>query len=167
MIPQCDQQYDYKMPWKAIFGLAFLAVFCVLCSIYFALSGRGLFIKGIHLPPEIAAGVWWSLCVLCVGVFFFAVYSGVFRLVYRRRIVLSATSIIVPKSRWSCDEIAIPYDSIVGVWEIRTCFHRFLHIAHSTGEVVIAATFLPRISDYTTIFNMIAQRAKINGHGIE
>jgi len=156
-----EQQYEYKPPWMALM----LGVVCggvgAAVSAFAARSNRGLLIEGIiPLSRQEAAVFWWIICTLSVGFALFAARLAVHRLIHKQRIVLGLSDIILPATKWSPDEISVPYTTITAVWETRNRNQRFLKIAHRDGVATIIATFLPTMTNFNDIRSFLEQRVE-------
>ncbi len=130
-----DQQYEYKPPWSAILLGGLFFGMCAVASAAFALSNRGLVVEGIELSPQGAAVFWWIVFAVSLGIVLFASRMAVHRLIHAQRIVLTPTEILVPESRWSFNELPIPYSAITAVWETRNRQQRFLKDCTSGGNI--------------------------------
>ena len=103
---------------------------------------------------------WWIVFAVSLGIVLFASRMAVHRLIHAQRIVLTPTEILVPESRWSFNELPIPYSAITAVWETRNRQQRFLKIAHREGISTIIATFLPTMTDFDEIRCLLVQRVE-------
>lgn len=152
MTPSHDQEYEYKPPWSGIlFGVLVFGAFSAI-GVFAARSNQGLVINGIaRLSPQGAAVFWWVLTAISFGFVLVAILMACHRVIRSQRIVLTPTAIIVPKSRWSHEEIAIPYARIADIAESQAGKHRFLKILYFHGKIEIQASMLPTRMAYETI----------------
>lgn len=75
-----DHAYPYKPRWTAILGGVLLCGTGATAAAALAVSGCGLRIWGVRLPPEMATGTWWTLAVTGVGGAFLFLLLAVRRL---------------------------------------------------------------------------------------
>lgn len=152
MTPSHDPEYEYKPPWSGILlGMLVFGVFSVI-GVFAARSNQGVIINGIiRLSPQGAALFWWVLTAVSLGFVLVAALMACHRVMRSQRVVLAPTAIIVPRSRWSREEIAIPYARIACVVQSQAGKYKFLTILYSEGKVKISASMLPTKMAYATI----------------
>lgn len=156
------QEYEYKPRWSAILLAMLFFGACAACGVVKAhWNNRGLIIEGIiRLSPQGATVFWWIYTALSMGIVLFCVFLGIRRLIQTQRIVLTPNAIIVPKSRWSSDEITILYAKITDVWETKKYNQKFLHISYQEGKSTIVASCLPTERHYYDIRCFLVKRVE-------
>jgi hypothetical protein len=154
-------KYEYKPQWS---GVLLAGGFFGLGAVVFGASAysndRGRVINGV-----LALSVWaetirlWILCCLSGGFALLSLAGLVRRLTAQQRIVFTRASIIVPRSWWSSEEVAIEYRQIIALstWELAG--QRLLHVTHSGGKHIINASFLPTKTAFEEVCTLLAQRA--------
>ena len=135
-------QYEYKPSLSAMLSGICLSSMCAAISWSVARLNEGLAIGGIELSPHAATVFWCVLFTLSLGMCLFLAFMAGRRLRHPQRIVLTPTAIIVPRSRWSCNEITIPYASISAVRKTTAGREAFLIMTHQGRESKIVASFL-------------------------
>jgi hypothetical protein len=157
-----DRQYDYRPKWTII----------VLCALFFGAcalvlgakangNDRGLIINGIiELSAGGATVFYWVLAALSIGFVVVAGYLAIIRLTVHQRIALSETSITIPRSRWSSEEIAVPFGEIVELSESEVSGQRFLKIAYNGGTFTLTASMLPKKEEFDEICAAVGQGVK-------
>lgn len=105
----------------------------------------GLTINGIlQLGPKGATVFYWILCVLSLGFVAAAAFLSFHRLTRQQRLAFTADAIFLPSSRWSSDEIAIPYHEIVKLATAEISGQRFLYLYRNDNtKFTITASLLP------------------------
>lgn len=125
-------------------------------------NNQGLILNRIIvLPPLGAAMFWWVLTALSAGFALVAALAIIHGIINTQRIVLTSRTIMVPASRWSSKEIAIPYVCIIDVMETRAKEHRFLKILHSDGEVEISSSMLPTMAAFDEILQILSRHIEL------
>jgi hypothetical protein len=155
-----DREYPYKPSWMTI---VCLGVFFGLCSVGFGYlasnNQRGLIINGlIEFSPENATLLYWLLWFVCVSFVVLAGVVAIMRVVLPQRVVVTQTALILPKSRWSSEEISIQYQAIISLATSEVSGQRFLHVAHSSGKHYVNSSFLPSKAAFEEICEMLAKR---------
>jgi len=157
-----ERQYDYRPKWTII----------VLCALFFGGcafilgaeangNDRGLILNGIiEFSPGGATIFYWVLAVLSFGFVVLAGFLAIVRLVVHQRIVLTESSITVPRSRWSSEEVPVPFGEILEMSASEVSGQRFLTIAYSSGKFTLTASMLPRKEDFQEICAAVSQGVK-------
>jgi hypothetical protein len=154
-----NRQYDYRPKWTII----------ILCALFFGAcalvlgakangNDRGLIINGIiELSAGGATGFYWVLAALSIGFVVVAGFLAIVRLTVHQRIGLAETSITMPRSRWSSEEIAVPFGEIVELSASEVSGQRFLKIAYNGGKFTLTASMLPKKEDFDEICSLVRQ----------
>jgi hypothetical protein len=162
-----DCQYHYRTKWTVIVlsGLFFGA--CTLILGAKAISNdRGLIINGIiELSPGEARIFYWVLAALSIGLLLVAGFLAILRLTLHQRIRLTATSITIPRSRWSSQELVVPFAEIVELSLSDVSGQRFLKIEFNGGKFTLNASMLPSKGDFDDICAAVNQGAKASRPG--
>lgn len=157
-----DRHFDYRPRWTII----------LLCVLFFgagaafmgakaAGNDRGLILNGIlELSPAGATIFYWVISALCLAFVALAAVMAVVRLMIPQRITLSEKSITVPRSRWSSEEVVIPYATISECNLSEVSGQRFVKIVHPGGTVTLTASMLPRNEDFDEICSALRQAAR-------
>jgi hypothetical protein len=127
---------------------------------------------------------YWVICGLCIGLAALVGARAVERLLLRRRVALTPTCLLLPKSLWSSVEVAIDYGAITGLclsagvyapWASRVAINcqattglptskvsraRFLYVTHTGGRRRIAAAELPSQAAFEEICGLLAARVR-------
>src|SRR5262245_23915418 len=127
-----ERAYDYKPKWWAI----------LLLGGYFALGAVFLGHKASGNDPDNLPGLYWVCCALGVAGVALAGVGAVDRLFFRRRVVLTQACLLLPRSVWSAEEVAIEYRAITGlsVSGSKQGGARYLHVTYPGGKRRIAAS---------------------------
>jgi hypothetical protein len=149
--------YEYKPRWLAILLGTLVCGAGATVAAFLARSNHGIRLHGIRLPPEMAAGVWWSLTTLGLGGVLVFLLMAAHRLIHTQRIVLTPTAIVVPKGRVVWKAVVIPYSTILDLSVSQVYRQRFLKITHQGGEIAIASSFLPTNRDFESIHDSLVE----------
>ncbi len=157
-----DRQYDYRPKWTII---VFCALFFGACALVLGSKAdgndRGLIINGIiELSTENATIFYWVLATLSIGFVVAAGFLAVVRLTVHQRIGLVETSITIPRSRWSSDEVVVPFGEIVELSASEVSGQRFLKITYKGGKFTLTASMLPKKEDFDEICAVVGQGVK-------
>ncbi len=90
----------------------------------------------------------------------YGVLLAVFRLVRSQRILFTSTAIIVPRSRWSSAEIAIPYLAITDLSSSQANGQRLLRITYEGRKVSITSWFLPTNGHFEEVCYLLEELVK-------
>ena len=157
-----ERQYDYRPKWTII----------VLCALFFGAcalvlgakaheNDRGLIINGIiELEPGGATIFYWVLAALSIGFVVAAGFLAIVRLTLHQRIGLTETCITIPRSRWSSEEVAVPFGEIVDLSTSQVSGQRFLNIVYNGGKFTLTASMLPRKEDFDEICAAVSRGLK-------
>ena len=154
-----NRQYDYQPKWTIILLCAFFFGGCALILGAKANGNdHGLIINGIiELSADSATVFYWVLAALSIGFVVTAGFLAIVRLTVRQRIALSVTSITIPRSRWSSEEIAVPFGEIVELSASQVTGQRFLTIVYNAGKFTLNASMLARKEDFEDIYAAVNQ----------
>jgi hypothetical protein len=153
-------QYDYRPRWTTIIGcLVFFGACAVVLGAKANGNHRGLIINGfVELSPGGASIFYWVLTAGSVGFVLLAAFLAIVRLLLRQRITLNEKCLIVPRSRWSSEELAVPFGNIQELTESKVHSQRFLKIVFSGGRFTLVAANLPALEDFDEIRELLAHR---------
>jgi hypothetical protein len=157
-----ERQYDYKPKWTVI---VLCGVFFGACALVLGVKAngneRGLIINGIiELSPDGATTLYWVLTALSIGFVIVAGLLAVIRLTLHQRIVLAEACLTVPRSRWSGEEVTVPFADIVELSASEVSGQRFLKIVYKGGKFTLTASMLPRKGDFDEIYAAVTQGVK-------
>lgn len=122
---------------------------------------RGLIInRMIELVPETATNLYWALALFSLGLTLTAVYVTLLGICFRRRIALTASAIIMPKSYWSSKEVTIEFSSItsLAVPKVKTARGKpllFLILTTSETKQTIYGSWLPSKEDFVELVDSL------------
>lgn len=155
-----ERQYPYRPKWTTIlFGGIFFGVAAVVLFVMASGNNRLVtFNRFIELSPQVAAILFGVLGTLSLC---FVVLAGILaytRLKFRQRIVVTDTALLIPRSRWSAEELRVPFHDIVSCEGHNVGRQRFLKINYGTGTFSLAETLLPKKSDFNEIRQEILMR---------
>lgn len=139
------REYPYAPRWTLIvLGGGFFLLCAVVLGARAQGNDRGVIINGlIELSRPGATAFFWVLCACSMGFVAAAVLMAYQRLMFRRRLVLGTTTLIVPVSRWSREEQEIDYGDIQSLSTVEISGQRMLTVTHAGGKVTIMASMLP------------------------
>jgi hypothetical protein len=157
-----QRQYDYRPKWITI----------ILCGIFFGACAfvlgatarsnvRGLSFNGmIELSASGATVFYWVLTLLSIGFVVLAGCLAMVRLTLHQRITLTDTSITIPRSRWSKEEIVLSFGEINELSRSEVSGQRFLGITYNGGKLSVAAAMLPTNDDFEQICAAVSHGVK-------
>jgi hypothetical protein len=157
-----EREYAYRPKWTTI---VLASLFFGAGALFFAAmakdNDRGLIINGIiELSPGGARIFYWALAALSVGLVAAASTMAMVRLTLRQRIAVGTTCITVPRSRWSSEEIAVPFAEIIRLSTSDVSGQRFLKVVYRGGKFKLVASMLPSEGDFDEILAAINQGIK-------
>lgn len=157
-----ERQYDYRPKWTLII---LCGMFFGACALVFVTKAngndRGLKINGIvELSAAGATVVYWVLAAGSMSFVILAVFLAIVRITVHQQIVLTETSITIPRSRWSSEVITVPFGAIVEMSASRVSGQRLLKIAYNGGKFTLNASLLPRKGDFDDICLALVQGVK-------
>jgi hypothetical protein len=167
-----EREYDYKAQWWAIlFTMSYFTLGAVV-SYYMVASYRS----------DIVRAVYWVVGGLCIGCTGLVGVRAVERLCLRRRVALTRARLLLPKSLWSSEEVAIDYGAITGLfissgdyapWAGRVAIDsagglsmskmrraRFLYVTHPGGKKRLAAAEFPSHASFEAFCELLAARVR-------
>jgi len=162
-----DLEYEYKPRWSSILLGVLLCGTGTTVAAALAVSNFGLRIWGIRLPPEIAAGTWWTLAVTSLGGGFLFLLMAGQRMFRTQRIVLTPAAIFVPKGRFSSKVVMISFSAITDLSVSQVYSQRFLKITHHDGTATIVSSWLPERDDFDVVHKMLAEQVEASRQGIK
>lgn len=140
-----DREYDYRPKWGAI----------ILCALF---PGICALVLGANANGNV---FYWVMAALSIGFVVAAGFLAIMRLMVRQRIALSQSSITVPRSRWSNEELVIPFCEIVELIPSEFSRVRFLNILYNGGIFTLNASLLPRKDDFDEICAAVSQSMEV------
>jgi hypothetical protein len=146
------REYAYRPRWTVIIaGVLFFGVGTIVLGVAAYHPKRPTDIYGIQFSPEGAATFYMIFAALS---FCFVLLSGFLAYVRIRipqRVVLTDTSITIPRRRWSPEEITVPFSEIIALRKYSVCGQRFLDIHYNGGNFTLVANMLPQNEDFDEI----------------
>jgi hypothetical protein len=160
---ECEFVYRPRWFWIIIGVLLFGAGTIIFC--HKALTNdRGLIINGIiELPITGATIFYWVMCVASAAFVFAANFLVLHRLAFSQRITFTSETIVVPRSRWSSEEIAVEYGAITGIEATEVSGEKFLRVTHSEGKFTIVASMLPTRQAYDEVYQLLLEHVRRAG----
>ncbi len=145
-----ERAFDYKIKWWVI--LLFAGVF----GLGAVLLGH----KASGNDPDNLPGLYWVLCALSI---WFVARAGAWtvgRLLLRHRVAFTRTCLLVPKSMWSSEEVAIEYQAITGLSTSTLSGPRRLYVTHPGGRHTILSGLLPSEAAFDEVCELLTARAR-------
>jgi hypothetical protein len=171
---EVEREYEYKPKWWAlVFTMGYFALGAV-ASGYIALSDA----------PDLVRVFYWVLGGLCLGFAAVVGFRAVGRLILPRRVALTPTCLLLPKSLGSSEEQAIEYGTITGLfvsagdyapWACRVAIDgqtnnelptrkvkcaRWLYVTYPGGRRRIAAAELPSQAAFEEVCDLLRTRVR-------
>jgi hypothetical protein len=171
---EVEREYAYKAKWWAIlYTMGYFALGAVASGYLASSSGS-----------DFERVLFWVLCGLSIGCAAVVGARAVERLLLRRRVAFTAASLVLPKSSWSSEEVAIAYGTITGLfissgvyapWAGRVAIDcqattelptgrvrraRFLYLTYTGGERRIAAAELPSHATFEEVCELLTARVR-------
>lgn len=160
-----EREYEYEAKWSTIvLGTLFFGACAGVLGATARDNDRGLVINGIVELSRNGA-TFFYLGLALTSVLFVALFGlmAVVRLTLRQRIAFSETCLIVPRSRWSSNEVVVPFHEIRTISKSEVAGQHFLKIVHASGKFTLNASLCPSWYDFDEICRLIAQRATPHG----
>jgi hypothetical protein len=146
------REYAYRPRWTVIIaGVLFFGVGTIVLGVAAYHPKRPTDMYGIQFSPEGAATFYMILAALS---FCFVLFSGFLtyvRIKIPQRVVLTDTSITIPRRRWSPEEITVPFSEIIALRKYSVYGQRFLDIHYNGGNFTLVANMLPQNKDFDEI----------------
>jgi hypothetical protein len=166
-IPMTDfyvHEYAYRPKGSMVlFGTLFFGAAAIFFEVMAHSNDRGLVINGIiKLSPLGATVFYWVLAVCSLGFVLMSIAIFIHLTFYSQKIVLTLEALIVPKSRWSFENITISYSSIIEIRITQVRSQRFMKITHQAGKSTITASMLPLKNDFDNIYQLLLERIEIS-----
>jgi hypothetical protein len=157
-----ERVYEYEPKWTVILlSGVFFGLCAVVLGIKAATNERGLILlRIIELGPQGASWFYWILTACGVGFVAIAALLTYHRLTVRQRLVLGATALTVPASRWSRTERDIAYRDIFELSTNAVSGQRFLVLKHAGGKCVIAASLLPSQAAFEEVCALVESKVR-------
>ena len=157
-----DRQYDYRPKWIIVLCALFFGAGALVLGTKAKGNDRGLIINGlIELSADGATSFYWVLAGLSMGFVVVAGFLAIVRLTVHQRIALSETSITIPRSLWSSEEVEIPFGDIIELSASEVSGQRFLKIVCNGRKFILTASMLPGKEDFDDIGAAVSQGVKI------
>ncbi len=151
-----DREYEYQLKAGRIMMRALLYGAGAIFFAYMAMTNdQGLILFVIPLSTSNATGFYGFAAVLAA---FFSVFDAVNaerRGKLRQRIAFTEDGLLVPLSKWSTEEVCIPYESIVKLEEIKDP-NSFVLIEHENGVFSLRLDMLPNERAYGEVFQYLS-----------
>jgi len=172
-----DREYEYgPKGWILLFCAVFFSVGAVVVG---SAAASGTYTGWLVL-------FFWVLCALSIVEVALLVAQAVARLLLRQRVAFTPTSLLLPKSRWTSEEVVINYGAITGLFVSSADFAprmfrvaidcqtttelaarkgprwRFLYLSHTGGERCIAAGWLPSQSAFDEVCELLMARVRLS-----
>ena len=156
-------QYYYRPKWTiSVLGALFFGACALVLGATANGNDRGLIINGIiELSTDGATVFYWVLAGLSIGFVVVTGFMAIVRLTVHQRIALGKTSITVPRSRWSSEEVEVPFAAIVELSASQVSGQRFLKIVYNGGKFTLTASMLPREKDFDDIGAAVSHGVKV------
>lgn len=156
-----DREFTYRPTWStAIFATTFFSA-CAYISAHIAMHRdykAYRIASAIGLPAGIVDGFFWLLSAACVAFVVLGVLLALHRIVRDQRILLTQSSISLPKALWSPKNIQIRYDSIGNLSIKEVNGHRFIQFRDANGaKYTIAHNVLPTKDAFDEIYDWLKQ----------
>jgi hypothetical protein len=168
---ECEHEYKPRW-WAIVLSMGHSALGAVVCGLT----------ASSNVPASLRV-LYWVLCGLGIGLAALVGVRAVERLLLRRRVALTPSCLLLPKTLWSAQEVAIDYEAITGlfissgVYAPRACrvaidcqaaelpTHkvkraRFLYVTHTGGERRIVAAELPSQAAFEEVCALLTARVR-------
>jgi hypothetical protein len=159
-----EREYAYRPKWTTVIFITLF--FTLAASVLAAKASRnqvGLDFKGLfELEAEGATVFYWGLCSLSLVFVAVGAILTYHRLSLRQRIALGPTSLIVPASRWSGDEVEIAYGHIRTLSLEKAGRQRYLFVHHPGGIHAIVEWLLPSRAAFDEICHLLVDELEAN-----
>lgn len=157
-------QYDYRPKWTTIFACAiFFGAGAVVLARMASRNHRGLILNGIvELSPAGATILYWALAVAFVGFVVIAGLMALTRALLRQRIAIDEHCLMIPRSRWSNEELSVPFGDLLGLSESVVRRQRWLTIVFNGGKFTLLASYLAKRQDYDEIHAILSSQFATN-----
>jgi hypothetical protein len=145
-----ERQYDYNNKWPVLLFHAGHWVLCAVVAGYVAYN---------RWPVDWPT-LYWAVCALSLLMLAKTALLIVARLLHQHRVAFTKTCLLVPRSSWSSDEVAIPYEAITGLSTSGIRNTRRLYVTHTGGKYRIAELLLPTKVAFEDVYELLAARAR-------
>lgn len=154
-----NRQFRYGPKWTVI---VFCALFFGACAIVLGAKAkgneRGLILNGvIEFSPTGATIFYWVLAALSAGFVVVAGFLAVMRLALRQRIAFTETCLMVPRSKWSSEEVTVPFRDVLELTRAEASGQRFLTIVHPGGKFTLIGWMLPKKQDFDELWQGLSE----------
>lgn len=168
MTNDVEREYPYRPGWMMIL---MCGGFFTACALVIGLKARGneegLVINGIiHLGPNGATTVYWILCGLSIGFVAAAGMLTFHRLTHDQRLAFTSNAILLPASRWSTEETAIPFNEIVKLATAEVSGQRFLYLYRNNNtKFTITGSLLPSKQSFDEVRLFLEMKTQSSAMG--
>jgi hypothetical protein len=147
-----EREYDYHSKWPALLLTAGHWALCAAVAGYTAAN---------RWPVDWPA-LYWAVCAASAALLARAGLRIAARLSFRHRVAFTKTCLLVPRSSWSPDEMAIAYRAITGLSLTTSAVSgtRRLQVMHAGGRYTIAAPLLPTQAAFAEVCEGLTARAR-------
>src|SRR5258708_35502731 len=154
-----ERQFDYRPKWTVI----------ILCALFFGAcalvlgakangNDRGLIINGIiALSPGGATIFFWVLTALSIAFVVIAGFLAIVRVTFHQRIAFTDKCLMIPRSRWSRQQVTVPFGDVLELSQSEVSGQRFLKIVYQGGKFTLTASMLPKKEDFDEICQVVTQ----------
>ena len=159
---EIEREWSYQMGWLVLVAvLAFFGGGGVFLAYLAMNNDAGLVInRVIELSPSGAAIFYWVLAAVCFAFVILALALAVLRFSLEQRVAVTPTALLLPRRRWSSEEIAIPYDEIEALTFRTVEKERFLEFRHRGRKRTIAASMLPSPAVLDELAELLGERVE-------
>ena len=161
---QIEREYPYRPRLgPVLLGMLFFIAAAVMLAMRAATNREGLLINHvIPLSPGQATGFYWVLFVFCLGILALGGTGLYHRLIYRQRLAFTPEGLLVPKARWSGEELFIPYRSITALETVEAPGgQHHLYVVHAAGRQIINSGMLPDKQTFLEIRQYLGNRVTV------
>ena len=154
-----EREYDYRPGLAVVLlsGIFFAACALVLGARAYT-NDRGLVINGIiELSPGSATVFYCVLTGFSVGFVAAAAVLAGTQLTLHQRIAYTETCLILPRSRWSAEEVTVPFSDILSYSAREIYGQRMLTIVYKGGKFTVGASMLPSTEAFDEICKVVAR----------
>jgi hypothetical protein len=146
------REYAYRPRWTVIIaGVLFFGVGTIVLGVAAYHPKRPTDMYGIQFSPEGAATFYMIFAALSFCFVLLSEFLAYVRIKIPQRVVLTDTSIIIPRKRWSSEEITVPFSEIIALRKYSVCGQWFLDIHYHGGNFTLVANMLPQNKDLDEI----------------
>lgn len=152
-----EKEYEYKPSWMLILCCSGFFGLCATVFIYLAVTNvEGVVINGlIHLGPFGATIFYWILATASLAFVGAGAWMAYDNLLNKRRIAITANSLLMPAGRWSSEECELPFESITGLKLASISNQQSFSIYIGEKYYVVNKMLLPCQEDFDEIMSLV------------